>query len=225
MRIPAITAILTAALGSSACYVTVDDTRPHARTGDLTLRYSFDGRDCIAAGVDRIAIDVRGIVSRDRYTDTLSCSSFVDGVTIENLIEDEYEVTIEGRTFSGDLLYSLDRRTIGVVAYTHQEYDFDLFGSTGSLTVYWTFDGYGDCGMVDDVRVRLIDPEGFVYDDARYNCEYGGIVYDVLSSGRWRITLEGMSFGGRVLYRMADHDIEVIPSASNEYTIDLGAQM
>jgi|SRR5687768_1609918 len=90
----------------------------------------------------------------------------------------------------------------------------------GDLSVLWTFDGYADCGSVDEVRITLIDPEGYVYDDSRYGCAIGGLIYEQLDEGWWTIDLSGIDRYGYVLYS-GSADLFVNGNAFNEYDIDL----
>lgn len=217
MRFLMLSALAATAL-SSACYIDVDND-DHRRTGSLTLQYSFGGLDCTSAGVDRI--DIRVIGSRDDYVDTLRCRAFERGVTIDGLLEGTYDVSIEGRSYDGDVIYALDTASVRVRGFTSQSYDVDVPDVSGALTIYWTFAGSGRCGEVFDLRVLLVDPDGFVYDDDTYDCEFGGITYDVLPSGRWRLSLDALDSRGRVVYRASDLDLRVLARSSNEYTVDL----
>lgn len=93
---------------------------------------------------------------------------------------------------------------------------------TGDLGLYWTFDGFGGCGVVEEVRVTLLDPDGFIYDDALYDCDYEGVVYEDLDEGFWSVDLDGIDRYGRVQYRSGPQTVDVIGEAHNDYTIDLG---
>lgn len=211
---------------TSACYVEVhDDDFPGYRTGDLTLRYDFDGRSCTNAGVDRISVRLDGRDHGEVIRDSFDCALYEVGVTFEGLREDTYSVSIEARDLSGAVLYSLEGRSVDVDWGTHQEYDLDVGGTGGSLTLYWTFEGWDGCPDVDELRIQLIDPDGFVYDEAGYACDFGGVTYDGLSHGVWRIGMDGLDRFGRVLYRAAPRNLVVIRGADNVYTVDLSVEM
>ena len=90
----------------------------------------------------------------------------------------------------------------------------------GDLSLLWTFDGYADCGAVDEVRVELIDPEGYVYDDSRYGCAIGGLIYEEVDEGWWTIQLTALDRYGYVLYA-GSADLYVNGNSFNEYDIDL----
>lgn len=212
---------------ATGCYVEVHDTDPPGyRTGDLTLRYDFEGRSCLSAGVHRISVRLDGLDHGEVLRDSFDCARYEAGVTFEGLREDTYEVRIEGRDVSGALVYSLEEpRLVDVVWASHREYDVAVPGTGGALTLYWTFEGWGGCGEVDELRVRLTDPDGYVYDDARYACDFGGVTYDVLAHGIWQVSLDGLDRFGRVLYRAGPRNVVVIGGASNEYTIDLATSM
>jgi hypothetical protein len=90
----------------------------------------------------------------------------------------------------------------------------------GDLSVVWTFDGYYDCGPVDEVRVTLTDPDGVIYDDSRYSCAVEGIIYEQVDEGWWTIDLIAVDRYGRVLYGGVA-DLFVNGNAFNEYDIDL----
>ncbi len=218
-------ALTTALLGTSACYVeVVDNDGPpsHAWTGDLTLRYDFDGLRCDEAGVHRIAIRLDGRRTGEVYRDNIDCDDYAHGVTIEYLSEDSYDVSLEGRDAQGVLLYALESSTaVQVVAGAHQEYDLRIVSQGSGLTLYWTFEGLGSCGIVDEVQVQLTDPDGFIFDDSRYPCEYGGVSYDAMMEGLWALDIDGVAADGRVHYRAAPRNLVIIEGANNDYTIDL----
>ncbi|MCA9551918.1 MAG: hypothetical protein KC933_17905 [Myxococcales bacterium] len=210
-------------LSTSACYLEIHDEFPDGLRGDLTLRYDFEGKRCDDAGVSRIRVQLTGQRFGERYDDDYSCSGYAWGVTFENLREDTYTVLIEGRDGMGSVLYQSNNQEVEVYGGTHQEYTLRAYSAGGALTLYWTFDGTGSCGAVDEVRVTLTDPDGFIYDDARYPCSYGGVVYDDLVEGLWRLGLDGLADDGRLLYAADPQNVVVIGAADNIYTIDLGA--
>ena len=223
MRFAKLTALLVPAITASACYIDIDDPYYSTNTGDLTLRYAFEGQPCDRAGVSRIFISMRGRHTGDTFTDLHSCSVF-DGITIENLLEDTYDVRIEGRGPGGEVLYNLAQRQVEVTAFRHQSYSLDVpfaMAATGELSIYWTFDGFGDCYEVADVRVRIWGPEGALYEDTIYPCDFGGVLYDSARPGTWSVSLEGLSPSGRLLYAADDRLLDVFAGASNDYTIDL----
>jgi hypothetical protein len=90
----------------------------------------------------------------------------------------------------------------------------------GDLSIAWTFDGFGWCGEVEDVRLTLIDPEGFIYDDTRYGCGVESILYEQVDEGWWTIDLEGIDRYGRIIYA-GSAELWVAGNAYNEYDIDL----
>ena len=73
-----------------------------------------------------------------------------------------------------------------------------------------------------DIR-WVYDFTRLIYDDARYPCSYGGVVYDDLVEGLWRLGLDGLADDGRLLYAADPQNVVVIGAADNIYTIDLGA--
>ena len=210
------------ALTGSACYVELNDPYDADR-GDLTLRYRFDGLRCDDAGVHRISVRLDGERYGETYRDDVSCAGFAWGITLEDLQQDTYRVQIEGRDAMGTVLYRVQGARVEVRWATHQEYDVEVPSAGGSLTLYWTFDGSGACGAVQDVRVTLEDPDGFVYDDARYLCEYGGVAYDGLIQGLWRLTLDGLDGMDRLVATAGPQNVVVIGAADNIYTLDLGS--
>jgi hypothetical protein len=90
----------------------------------------------------------------------------------------------------------------------------------GDLAVSWTFDGYYDCGSVEEVQITLIDPDGFIYDESRYSCAVEGIVYEEVDEGWWSIDLVALDRYDRILYG-GGADLFVNGNAFNEYDIDL----
>lgn len=222
MRITHALALTTALLATSACYVEIDGDGPDAWTGSLTLRYAFDDMTCEQAGLDRIALRLEGRRTQDVYTESVDCARFVDGILFEDLREDTYSVQIEGIDAMGNTIYALeDGAVVDVEAFIDQEYFYEVPAIGADLTVQWIFAGAGACGDVDALQVKLIDPEGYIYDDATCPCDFGGLTYEGIREGLWNISLDGLSASGRVLYRSPAQNIAIIPDAHNNYTIDL----
>ena len=216
----AIFGLLPLVIGTG-CQVYVDDG-PRTRLGDLTIRYTFDHADCDQAGVDRIRVDIRGIDEGDGYFDTVSCSSYRFGITIENLREDRYEVTVEGLSRQGDVLYSNPTTdVVDVFRGEEHEYTIATIGVGGALRVFWTFDGSGFCGAVTEIRVTAVDPDGVLFDDARYPCDFEGVEYSSVQDGLWTVSMDALDDTGRILYQTRDRGVVVIRGADNSYTLDL----
>ncbi len=226
MRFAKLTALLVPAITASACYIDIEDPYYTTDYGDITLQYSFDGQSCDRAGVDRIMISLSGRSTGDFYSDNLACNRF-DELTLDHMSEDTYDVTIEGRDRSGALLYSLERR-IDVDAFRHQSYNLDVpavMGAFSELSLYWTFEGFGDCLDVSDVRIQLWGPRGTLYEDTTYPCDFGGVLYESVQPGLWSVTLEGLSPSGRSLYVASDRNLDIFAGSNNSYTIDLYTSM
>jgi len=69
--------------------------------------------------------------------------------------------------------------------------------------------------------VSLIDPFGYEYDDSRYGCAIGGLVYEEVDEGWWTIELTGYDRYGRILYGSGAVDVFVNAFAHNEFDIDM----
>ena len=93
--------------------------------------------------------------------------------------------------------------------------------SVANLTILWTFDGREACLEVDEVSVILEDPFGFVYDDADYPCDFGGVSYEDVIAGDWLVTLRARDTRGVVLYRALDVPLVVEAYTDDEVTVDL----
>ena len=220
----AIIGLLPLAVGTGcAVYLDEHDDDRRRQLGDLTIRYTFDRADCEQAGVDRIRIDIDGQDRGDSFFDEVDCSAFFFGITIENLLEDRYRVTVEGLSRQGDILFSSEgTRFVDVVGGGHREYTIATVGTGGQLRVFWTFGGSGECGVVNQVRVTVVDPNGVLFDDARYPCSYSGVEYGSVQEGLWTVSLDGLDDVERILYQTQDRGVVVIRGADNSYTLDLG---
>ncbi len=218
MRSSLLLASLALPLLGSACVVGVEDPYYDDGRGSLTIEYTFGGRSCFDAGVDRIFVDVSG--TRDGDSFSLTCAEYDYGVTIDHLREGSYDVYIEGKDVDGNVLFE-SRDRVSVVAYAHQTYVIDVDNETGSLTIYWTFDGSGRCGDIERLRVRLHDGRGYVYDDASYDCVYEGIVYDAMPKGTWFLDIDSVDYSGRLIDRATDIAVFVEAGSTNAYTVDL----
>ncbi len=213
---------------SSACVVVTDDDRrnpPPPSTidhGTLTVEFNFEGRLCDVAGVDIIDVDVIGQTMGDAYRDSLNCQNYRDGLVIEDLRVDDYEVSVTGKSNAGDVLYETETFSVVRVGPTANNLiTVDALGLGGDLTVYWTFEGRGLCGDIFDVRVTTRDPDGFIYDDALYPCDFGGVVYEHVIDGLWTVDVDALDDTGRLLYQTYDRGVVVIRNANNDYTLDL----
>ena len=188
--------------------------------GDLTVFYTFGGETCAAAGVDAIRIDVLGVGSTtDSAALDVDCAAFPEGATIKNLKLGRYEVTIEGWV-GNELRYQETFTDIQVKAGDN-EYDLDVDSITGTLTLFWTFDGSGACGQVQDVRVMVTAPDGTLFDDARYPCSGKGVTYDFVPAGDYTVSMDGIDGTGRIVYRSQVYTATVVAGKVNEYIIDL----
>ena len=223
MRSAARLLVTTTALAALAgCYVEVyDDPTVPFDAGDVTLRYTFDGLDCRDAGVHRIAIRLEGDRSFETYSDSVRCQTHAYGATFEDIREDTYRVRLDAYDVSGNLIYTLDDAYVDVRYAQHREYDLDLKGQGGTLTILWTFDGFTDCGMVADLRVTLEDQDGLLLDDGYYYCDAEGVIYDALPHGLYRVSLAAYGAGGGLLSRYGPWNVVVIQGADNQYTLDL----
>jgi hypothetical protein len=189
--------------------------------GDLTLYYEFDGLSCDAAGVDQIEVEADGMTYGDRWEDRFSCARFPDGISIEFLRADLYQVRIRGFSPAGVRLYDteLSLRCHGGM---DRAFDVDVPFTTGDLTIFWSFDGTASCGAVDEVRVRLRDPFDRLYDDARYDCRSTGVLYEELQTGDWIVRLDGIDPYDRILFQSGSRMLTVLPDRSNEFDVELG---
>lgn len=219
-------AILPALFLSACIFEIHEDGNYQDDYADLTLNFTFDGLDCEAAGVDRIRVDVQGLYMGDVFRDDLSCRSYRNGLLIENLYPDTYEVTIDGFDALGNQIYRMNQpQRLEVSSWRYEQYTLDVPSeapvNAGTLTVYWTFDGDGACNTVQDIRAVLIDENGVLYDDARYPCDFGGIAYDDLPAGLWTIELTAIDAMGRTEFKSPEQNIVVFANAANDYTLDL----
>lgn len=211
-----LTAVLVAALfGSAGCVA-----QSTATTGDLTVHYTFGGKTCGAASVSEIDVTVTGQSVNDGGSLKVDCATGGSGATLPGLSVGRYTVALSGVDTSGTVLYAVD----GQKAIVHggaNTYAFDLPPVTGKLTLDWTFAGSTTCGAVDTVHVTALDPQSNVYDDQKYPCSGGGVVYDAVVAGAWTVSMEGLDAGGQVLYQASDQPVQVVAGQDNQATIDL----
>ncbi len=125
------------------------------------------------------------------------------------------------RLFSATLALGITLAASSCVVAIEDNGPIDRGPPRGDLSVSWTFDGYGDCGDVVDVHIVLVDPDGFTYDDSRYDCSLAGVVYEQVDEGWWTIELTGLDVFDRVLYRSETSDVFIEANADNGYDIDL----
>ena len=127
------------------------------------------------------------------------------------------------RTLLASLALGLSLFASGCFITVEEDVDVvDPVPARGDLGIYWTFDGgYYDCGAVDEVRVTLFDPYGYEYDDSRYGCAIGGLVYEEVDEGWWTIELTGYDRYGRILYASDTVDVFVNAFAHNDFDIDM----
>lgn len=207
--------LLVAGLTLGACYGASD--------GELIVAYTFEGGDCFDSGVDTVVIEVResrrGRVVR---TADVYCDTGETGLSFFGLSAGRYIVQIEGFDADGFLLYdNAPGESVWVDARVDQFYDIDVGGSVGDLTAFWIFEGSSWCGDVVDVRVIIEDPFGVLFEDADYPCDFGGVSYDNLIAGVWRLSLRGLGASGQVLLRADNRFLRVIAYDEVEYELNL----
>ncbi|RMG19353.1 MAG: hypothetical protein D6729_05515 [Deltaproteobacteria bacterium] len=202
------------ALAFSGCICVVQST------GDLVVFYRFGGQTCDAAGVDRIVLDVEGTGgTNDSAQQEVDCATFPEGVRFKNLRLGTYTVTVEG--WAGTELRYQQTFTGIEVKPGDNEYDLDVAANFGTLKLFWTFAGSGQCGQVQDVRVMVTGPDLLLFDDARYPCSGQGVTYDFAPAGTYHVEMDGIDATGRIIYRSSVYEAEVIAGQVNEYVIDL----
>ena len=208
---------------ASACYIDFDDDDDvFFGLGDLTVNYTFDGLLCDEIGVDQIRLTLEGQNRGDSFFDTFTCTRFRDGVTIIDLSSDRYSLTIEGLNQNGGVIYSMDRSlTVSVDSGDDNFATVNLFSSTGDLAVSWVFPTGTECAEVTEIVVTLRDPTGAVYDDARYDCTFGGVEYLQLEPGRWTVEMVAVDATDRVIYRLAERVIDVVGRSFSDYNLVL----
>ncbi len=198
----------------AACVVSEDDGSAY---GDLTFLYDFQGLDCQEAGVDSVDFYLDG----DRGgTASASTECAPRYFTFVDLLEDDYWATIDGYDSGNGLLYSGTFR-VEVFGNSGHEVSVSLPPAAGGLTFYWTFAGSAACFDVVDVHVLLYDPFAAVYDDAFYPCQQGGVVYDDVMAGGWRVWLDALDSHDFVLYSAHNIPLYVDAGEANVYEIDL----
>lgn len=215
--------VVSVASLASACYIDLDDDDSFFGFGDLTVTYTFDGLLCDEIGVSQIRVTLEGQNEGDTFLDTLSCTRFRDGVTVIDLAADQYSLMIEGLDRNGAILYSMDRTLNVSVDGTDDNFaSVNLLSTTGDLVVSWVFpDGTAVCGEITEILVTLRDPSGAVYDDARYDCTFGGVEYSLLEPGRWTVEMVAVDGTDRVIYRLSERVVEVVGRSFNEYNLVL----
>ncbi len=208
---------------SAGCYLVYDDDDRFRGFGEMTISFTFDGVSCDLADVARIRITLEGQTRGDDFTETVGCGSFRDGVTVFDLLSDDYEVTVEGLASDDSVLYSMEQPILVSVFRNDESFvSVDLTSSTGVLALNWNFPAGASCAEVAFVDVTLRDPAGAVYDAARYPCTFGGVQYDRLAAGVWTVEMTALDEADVVLFRLEERTVEIFERSFNEYNLLLG---
>lgn len=189
------------------------------RFGDLAVYWpDFDGLSCAQAGVDQVRVQLFDASQTPLDDQTFGCG--VGGVSWQYLAPGSYTIWLDAENSYGDVLWqSTVDATVQVAA--SMDYDAAFTEVVGSITLYWTFEGSGVCGFVQDVHVTAYAPDDTVYDDYTYPCTDGGVQYPTAPMGTMQILMDGIDDTGQVIYRSAAANVTVEAGASREYTIDL----
>lgn len=197
MRTTRLLSVVAAVAFSGACVCVVGST-----TGDLSIYYTFGGRSCDAAGVDRIYVDVSGL--HDGATRTVSCAAFGTGIVFQGLLPESYDVTVEGDDASGRTIYGTDVPVRArVIVGSSNSVSVDVPALFGDLSVTWqTFDGEASCAAagVQDVAVYLYDETGALEDSGTFACSAGGVDWVGLDPGQRVVGLDALDGAGNIVY-------------------------
>lgn len=208
-----------AALISSACVIAVES--PDRPEGRVSAQYAFDGLDCEDVGVDLIELTLEREDGFDWRRETIACASADGFFTFAGLDPGIYLLRVDGLRADGRMIFTADVADIDVRRGAQEDVWIDARSLSSELSLYWTFEGSGACGAVREVRVRLTDEQGEIYDDARYPCDFEGVIYDDIRPGIWTARIEGLGVHERILFWKQVEALDVQVSATNAYTIDL----
>ena len=148
---------------------------------------------------------------------------FRDGVTVFDLLSDEYAVTVEGLASDDRVLYSMERPIMVPVGSDYPgSVSINLTSSAGTLALLWTFPDGASCDDVSAIQLTLRDPSGVLYDSSRYDCTAGGAEYVGLAAGIWRVEITALDGSDAVVFRLNERDVEVVEQSFSEYTLLLG---
>lgn len=221
----------------SGCIIVSDGegngTGDPVERADLTVLYTFGGlvldgaQDCTEVGIDTVRVVIDGVDVSDGTVKEEACSSFFQGMTVQDLMVGSYDVSVSAKDSTGAVLYSMDSpRQVQVDAVDGGEIDVDVPSLFGSLTLWWMsfgdIEGGGRCSAaeVTDVRVVLYDSAGSAIADESFPCDQEGVVWDFLAPGSYEVVLNGMDQYGYVLY--AGEEVVTVGSGQdNTYEIDL----
>lgn len=188
---------------------------------DARFRVEFDGLTCEDAGVDVAEVTIERQGGAFLSSATVQCIGDSLDFTLSDVEEGTYLVSLTAFDADGRLLYDNDDGDIVFLDDGFSLVDIDVPPSTGDLTIFWTFEGDDRCGAVDDVSVLLEDPFSSVFDDADYPCDFGGVTYDQIIAGLWRVSLRGRNGDNQILFRADGRDVRVVANTDSRVTIDL----
>lgn len=191
---------------------------------NLILEFTFDGLLCDAAGVYTINVAIVGQEQGEGLVDRFDCPSVINGLEIPSLIPDLYEFSVFGLSREGVRLYStVLPLQVRLNPNADQMVVVDVPFTTGDLALLWELDGRFACDVVDDVRVRLVDPFDGLLDDGRYDCESGGVFYGELQTGVYLFEMTALDASSAVLFRSGEQAADVSANQRTELVVDLGA--
>jgi len=138
------------------------DAAPSTTNGSATLRWTFDGKSCAAAGVTVINASVDNQVLTDASNNAdLPCSQAgIDGVTVEPLSPGPHSFDLVGKV-SGTIKYALNGFTVNVIGGQNTSASPNLLPAaptTASANLTWAFNGMTCAAAnVDHVQI-FFDP-------------------------------------------------------------------
>ncbi len=184
--------------------VALDAVPAHSTAGgSATLRYTFNGKSCAAAGVNVVHMSVDGAVLADANNNAdLPCSQGgIDGVSVSPLSAGGHVVDVTGLV-NGQVAYLLQGISVTVVDGQDTSVTPDLApaaATTGSAELTWSFVNGMTCAQaqVDSVDVAFDPaPDGSGGVDAgTVPCATSGVdgaTFDGLAPGNHTVAITGL---------------------------------
>lgn len=108
---------------------------------DLEVDWTFGGKDCAAAGVNTVQVDIQGELLDPNQFACVAGNQVNTGAYLGRFLTGHYTLTLQGFDSTGALAYKTTQDIVVGRASTQVPVDATSVRQTGSATFLWTFDG------------------------------------------------------------------------------------
>ena len=192
---------------------------------EVVVYWTFGGLSCANAGVATIQVDIAGeVLTPNQFT----CAQAGQGASLGVYLDGNYQLTVSGFDANAGLAYQWTQ-TLAVRGGRDNTLTIDVprvAGTSGDVTLHWTFSGKS-CAQagITVVHARV---DGIVLTDASDNpnlpCSQSGVdgtTVSPLSPGQHSFDLVGVDAGGTARYALNGYAVTAVAGQNAVYNPNL----